>query len=102
MNLLLTSSDYYKKSDIGVMTEIYHNLTSLPNTGRVDVVKGGFLGKDQEKYICQNGHKNPSDSEYCENCSVNIKGLTKREVLNIEKFEKKIETLQEMIGNQEN
>lgn len=45
--------------------------------GKIEVVKGGVFTRDNgEKYICENGHKNPVDSSFCEKCGVNMKGMT--------------------------
>ena len=99
IELLLTNTDYYSKEDVLVMSKIYDILISLPNTGKIEIVKGGLLGKEQEKFICQNGHKNSPDSEFCENynCGVNIKGLTKDKVWIITKFKQRIDVLNDMM-----
>jgi uncharacterized protein YbjQ (UPF0145 family) len=99
IDLLLTNTDYYRKEDILAMSEIYNILASLPNTGKIEVVKGGLLGKEQEKFICQNGHKSSPNSEFCENfnCGVNIKGLTKDETWTISKFKQRIDVLNDMM-----
>lgn len=99
IDLLLTHADYYQKEDVLVMRKIYDMLTSLPDTGKIEIVKGGLLSKEQEKFICQNGHKNSPDSEFCENfnCGVNIKGLTKDEILTISEFKQRIDVLSDMI-----
>ncbi|WP_293666397.1 YbjQ family protein [uncultured Parabacteroides sp.] len=100
INLLSTSSDYYQKADIDVMKLIYEKLTSLPDTGKIETVKGGLLSKEQKKFICQNGHKSSPDAEFCENynCNLNIKGLTKEEVSLIRQFKYRIDILDEMLS----
>ncbi len=102
ISLLECDMEVYSTDDINKMKEIYTILTSLPDTGKIEFVKGGLLGKDSEKFICQNGHKSPKDSEYCENnnCGVNMKGLTENQVKTIERLKIKIDTLSEMINNQ--
>lgn len=99
IDLLLTNTDYYQKEDVLLMSKIYDFLVSLPNTGKIEIVKGGLLSKEQEKFICQNGHKSSLNAEYCENynCGVNIKGLTKDEVWTISKFKQKIDVLSDMM-----
>lgn len=99
IDLVLTSTDYYQKEDILIMDKIYDFLVSLPNTGKIEIVKGSLLSKEQEKFICQNGHKSSSNAEYCENynCGVNIQGLTKNEVLIISKFKQRIDVLNDMM-----
>ena len=56
-------------------------------------------GKDQEKFICENGHKSSKDAEYCETCSRNIKGLHKDEVKAINIFKDKVEALADFLKN---
>lgn len=101
IDLLLSNTDYYQKEDVLIMSEIYDILTSLPHTGKIEIVKGGLLGKEQEKFICQNGHKSPSNVEFCENfnCGVNIKGLTREEVQAISKLKQRIDVLSDMMNN---
>lgn len=100
IGLLLTGSDYYQRSDIDSMKAIYKKLTSLPDTGKIETVKGGLLNKEQKKFICQNGHKSSPEAEFCENynCSLNIKGLTREEVSSIKQFKHKIDILDEMLS----
>lgn len=99
IDLLLTKTDYYKKEDVSVMNEIYDRLSSLPDTGKIEIVKGGLLGKEQKKFICENGHKSSPNSEFCENfnCGVNIKGLTENEIETISKFKQRIDVLNDML-----
>ena len=82
------------------MKLIYEKLTSLPDTGKIETVKGGLLSKEQKKFICQNGHKSSPDAEFCENynCNLNIKGLTKEEVSLIRQFKYRIDILDEMLS----
>lgn len=81
------------------MNEIYDRLSSLPDTGKIEIVKGGLLGKEQKKFICENGHKSSPNSEFCENfnCGVNIKGLTENEIETISKFKQRIDVLNDML-----
>ncbi len=95
INLLSAKKDFYQKEDLAIMIQISDYLDNLPDTGKIEVLKGGLLGKEQKKYICEHGHKNSPDSEFCENynCNVNIKGLTPEECKSISEFKKKIEAL---------
>ena len=88
----------YTKSDLDGMKELLQYLDNLPNTGRIEVVKGGFMGKDKEKFICQNGHKSDKDSEFCESCGVNIKGITRNQIGVIEEFRNKVCILEELLN----
>lgn len=98
ISLLSTSPSYYKKEDIEIMSKICERIDSLPDVGRIEVVKSGLLGKEQMKFICHNGHKSDKDAQFCENvnCGVNIKGLTEKEVFLVDTFKQKINVLKEM------
>lgn len=97
INLFDAKKDYYQKDDLAIMRQIINVLESLPDTGKIEMVKGGLLSKDQEKFICENGHKNNKDEEYCANCGRNIKGLHKNEVEIIEQFKEKVEALADFL-----
>ncbi|MBR4923989.1 MAG: YbjQ family protein [Bacteroidaceae bacterium] len=97
ISLLEAKKDFYKKEDLDLMKQIMTTFESLPNTGRIEMVKGGLLIKDQEKFICENGHKNSKDTEFCDTCGRNIKGLHKDEVELITQFKAKIEVLSDFL-----
>ncbi len=99
--LLETAPEYYTKTDLEYMREIVDKLEKLPNTGTIELSKGGLLGKPQMKFICEKGHKSLAESEYCENpnCGVNIKGLSKPEVNKINKFKTRIDILSNLLSN---
>ena len=99
ISLLDAKKDFYKKEDLDLMKQILTAFESLPDTGRIEMVKGGLLSKDQEKFICENGHKSSKDAEYCETCSRNIKGLHKDEVETIKTFKDKVEALADFLKN---
>ena len=99
VSLLDAKKDFYKKEDLDLMKQILTTFESLPDTGRIEMVKGGLLSKDQEKFICENGHKSSKDAEYCETCSRNIKGLHKDEVKAINIFKDKVEALSDFLQN---
>lgn len=95
--LLSSQKDYYDKSDIESMRNISKMLSELPDIGKVEIVKGGLLSKDQEKYICPNGHKNPIDTKFCPYCGLNIKGLTQEETDIIDIFNNRTTVLERML-----
>lgn len=98
IELLSVRSDYYNKSDISIMEEIVNRIYSIPNTGKIEMVKSGFISKkEEEMYICQNGHKNPKDSKYCNVCNLDIKGITKEQNNIIEDFKNRIDVIKSMI-----
>lgn len=87
-------SDFYNEEDLALMKEIIKTIDMLPNTGQIQMVKGGLLSKDQEKFICEKGHKNNKDLEFCETCDINIKGLHKDEVTIIEQLREVVSILE--------
>ena len=71
-----------------------------PEKGKIEVVKSGMFGKEQEKYICPNGHKNSTSKKYCEvaECGQDIKGFTIQETEDINKFKIKTEALKRLMA----
>ena len=99
LDLLLCYSSSYTDKDLNIMHKIYEKLTNLPDTGKIELAKGGLLGKEKERFICQNGHKSSSDSEYCNSCNINIKGLNRDEVNSIEVFKERINALESLLND---
>ena len=95
--LLEARTNYYTKEDLSYMKQIIDKLDNLPNTGKIELTKGGLLGKEQMKFICEKGHRNDPEAEFC-NCGVNLKGLTKTEVDIINRFKIKTKVLDEVLG----
>lgn len=89
-----TKSDFYQDEDLIYMKEIIKMIDTLPNTGQIQMVKGGLLSKEQEKFICEKGHKNNRDIEFCETCDVNINGLHREEVAIIERLREVVSILE--------
>lgn len=92
ISLLSCEREYYSEEEIILMDKIIQKLDDVPNIGKIEIVKSGMFGKDQEKYICPDGHKNPADAMYCENigCGKNIKGLIYQEVKFIDEFKSRV------------
>lgn len=87
VNLLRSHKDYYTKEDLADMLQIIQLLDSLPNKGSFQVAKSGlFSKKEEEMYICPNGHKNSKGTTYCNSCGLNIKGLTNNQDQIINQF----------------
>ena len=98
IDLLSATKDYYDANDLQWMSKILHYLNSLPDTGKIEVVKGGVFSRDNgEKFICENGHKNSIDSVFCEKCEVNIKGLNVQELDIIEALKEKCNIIEQYI-----
>ena len=95
--LLSVKKDFYQEEDLLLMKEIVKTIDQLPDTGKIEIVKGGLLSKEQEKYICENGHKNRSDVEFCKTCDVNIKGLNSDEMATIKHFCEVVEIIESNI-----
>ena len=98
IKLLSAQKDFYTCDDIAEMKVLLAKLDNLPYKGEMTEVKLGLFGKEQEAFICQNGHKNNKDKEFCSICGKNIKGLSKNEVDKIEQFRNKIKVLTDMIA----
>lgn len=98
ITLLSCDRESYSEEEILLMEKILQRIEQMPDLGKIETVKSGMFGKEQEKYICPNGHKNNIDSQYCENtgCGQNIKGLTYQQVSNITKFREKINILKRL------
>ena len=94
--LLKAFSQSYSKEDLKNMQEILSVIDNLPDNGSVEMVKGGFMSKDKEKYICSCGTKNEVDFEYCSNCRKNRKGLDSKEVEFVDTFRFRVETLEKL------
>lgn len=92
---LQVTKEFYTHEDLKLMTQILDFLDNLPDTGKIEVVKGGLMSKEKEMYICGNGHKNKTDQKFCltEKCGIDIKGLTDLEYKMIEKFRNNIKSL---------
>lgn len=99
VSLLALSSDSYKKEDIPVMEEIIDYISKSPNTGKVEMVKSGFISKkEEEMYVCQNGHKNQKDAKYCSSCNLDIKGFTEEQNEIVDKFRKRIDVIRYLLN----
>lgn len=99
--LLSTNKSTYIKNDLPSMKQILEDFKKLPNKGAIEMIKGGLLSKDTQKYICPNGHKNSSDAEFCEECHKNIKGLSLKELSAITDFAEKVETLEQIFASRQ-
>lgn len=87
ISLLRSNKDYYTKEDLRDMLQIVNLLNNLEDKGSFQMSKSGiFSKKEEEIYICPNGHKNSKDSTYCISCDQNIKGLTSDQDKIIDKF----------------
>lgn len=87
VDLLRSHKDYYTTEDLEEMNQIVYLLNNLENRGSLQMSKSGlFSKKEEEMYLCPNGHKNPKENVHCSNCGLNIKGLTLEQVNIIDRF----------------
>ena len=98
IRVLSATKDSYDTNDLEWMKKILEYINNLPDTGKIESVKGGVFTRDNgEKYICENGHKNPVDSPFCEKCGVNIKGLLEGEIKHIDSLKERCSIIEEYI-----
>ena len=90
MRLLSATKNSYDAKDLKWMKTILECLNSLPDTGKIEVVKGGV-------FTSENGHKNPVDSSFCEKCGVNMKGMTEGEVKHIDSLKERYSIIEQYI-----
>lgn len=98
IKFLPIKSDYYDANEVNLMNKICDFYSNLPDTGKIEKVKSGvFSKKEEDKFICEHGHKNPVDKRFCESCSVDIKGIHINEAKLIDEFKEKVEILNKML-----
>ena len=87
----------YDGDTIDAMQFLLSKFDRLPSLGSIELRKGLF--KTERRYICPDGHENPSDAVYCgdEDCGKDIKGLTKANREAIDRFSERIAVLREML-----
>jgi len=100
ISLLEGKQPTYSENDLKDMIGLEEALDNLPDTGKIEMVKGGVFSKDSEKFICHCGEKNDPDKEYCIYCGRNIKGLRQSQVLAIEAYKTRVHTLKELLNKQ--
>ena len=84
-------------SDVQKMKILCNELDNLPDLWKKEIVKGGFMSKDKEMYICSCGAKVNIEDKYCDRCSSNIKGLTHKGEEKITSFKKRIAILEQLL-----
>lgn len=98
IKLLEGTQPTYTENDLKNMTALEEALDKLPNTGKIEIVKGGVFSKDAEKFICECGKNNNPDEVFCTECGRNIKGLNKEQVRAIEQYKNKVQALRELLS----
>lgn len=96
-DILDCDKPFYDAEDLRLMKEILSLFATLPDVGKIEVGKNGMFSKEKELYVCQHGHKNEKDYEFCDSCGENIKGLTRNHLKKIEQFKVRVETLEKLM-----
>ncbi|EGG56560.1 YbjQ family protein [Paraprevotella xylaniphila] len=92
--LLNIEPNYYKKEELEYMKGICQYYENMPNTGKIEKLKTGvFNKKEEDKFICENGHTNNIDSIFCAKCGVNINGLNEKEFEEVNEFKNRVQVL---------
>ena len=98
VKFLEIKSDYYEPKDLALMKEICAVYDSLPDTGKIEKTKSGvFSKKEKDMFICECGHVNSIENDFCTKCGVNIKGLSKKETDVVTEFRKRVYILSNML-----
>lgn len=98
IEILNCAKPHYTLEDIKEMRLICEKFDNLPDVGHKEISKGGVFSKEKEIFVCQHGHKNDADKEFCETCQENIKGVLKAKYYMIVDFKKKVEILEKMLA----
>lgn len=90
----------YSTDDVKGMDALLEFLDNLPVKGKIEN-RAGIFGTS-EKYICPEGHANPSEEEYCRHsgCGKNIRGLTEVQEQKILQYSKRIEALKSLLSSE--
>lgn len=97
--ILDSDKPFYNTEDLRLMKDILSIFADLPDLGQTTIGKNGMFSKDKELFICQHGHKNEKENEFCISCGENIKGLNRNHVKKIEQFKLRVETLERLMGD---
>ena len=100
IEILNCGKPHYTLEDIKEMKLLCEKFDNLPDVGHKEISKGGMFSKEKEIFVCQHGHKNDGDREFCEICSENIKGIHKWKIDKIYDFKKKVEILERMLNRE--
>ena len=98
-DILDCDKPFYDAEDLRLMKEILSLFATLPDVGKIEVGKNGMFSKEKELFVCQHGHKNEKEYEFCDSCGENIKGLTRNHLKKIEQFKVRVETLERLVTN---
>lgn len=97
LSVIDAEKDFYTKNDLPLMKELSDIISKLPTKGTVTKGKLSLFAKEEDIWICTNGHKNAMTTDVCPECGLNIKGLSKNEIERIEAFEKRVHLLDKLL-----
>ena len=97
IEILDCDKPFYDSNDLKQMKEILSMLEDLPDKGQITMGKNGVFSKEKELFICQHGHKNEKECEFCVTCGENIKGLNRSHLTKIKKYNKRVNTLERLL-----
>lgn len=88
----------YDESDLEPMDELMSRIDNLPALGKIEN-RPGLFGSS-EKYICPDGHVNPSDAEYCRHtgCGKDARGLTEAQENAVTIYFNRLEALHSLLS----
>lgn len=95
--LLQSDKRSYSKQDLEDMRVLAQYLQNLPDKGKMEEVKSGIFNSGGMKFICVCGKKNNKETEFCEDCGRNIKGITRAQKETIDSFVEKTELLEKLL-----
>lgn len=76
INLLEAEKETYSKEDLQDMKKLVDFFKTLPDTGKMEEVKGGVHSSSGLEFICECGTWNSADRFRCANCKKDIKGIS--------------------------
>lgn len=98
IELMRSHKDYYTKEDLMEMKHIISLIDNLPDKGAFQTAKSGlFSKKEEEIFMCPNGHKNSKETSFCTTCGQNIKGLSAYQDNIIKKFKRITDALETIL-----
>ena len=97
--LLLADKATYNKEDLKEMQDLAEFLQNMPDTGKIEEVKGGIFSSGGLKFICQCGEKNDKEQQYCSNCGRDIKGLNNRQRNIVDRYVERVDILRNFLEN---
>lgn len=87
----------YTAEDVQDMLQLLRYFRRMPTRGVIRESRGIF--GHETRYICQNGHSGPVDTEFCAQCGLNIFGFTQTQAAAIDRLEKRIRLLSGLLNH---